>query len=172
MHYALSPDVHPAVELTIPANLGGYRQRLPIFGIDMTVLGPTTCEAYVFDFKLGSFADKSQLELMLGMTAWKQASANERWRRYVVDPRASANVDALTETVEGVLDFIGEFGPGTLALGGLRSDTVHCEHLAALLRATSTWRDEIPGWSNALDVTRAAVESAGLDPEDVLFGMV
>ena len=171
MHYAPTPDMHPVAEVRSPAGLGAYRQGVALGRIE-TVRGPETNSPYVVMFKHGSFGDMAQFDLMTGMMAWKQASANEQWRRLVLDPRAAAHVDALTQTVEAGLDFIAEFGPGSLSLAGLDQASVQCEHLAALLRATSTWRDSIPGWNEALNVARAAVDSAGLDPEDVLFGMV
>ena len=163
--------MHPVAEVRSPAGLSSYRQGVALGRIE-TVRGRETNSSYVVMFKHGSFGDMVQFDLMTAMTAWKQASGNQQWRRLVLDRHAATHIDALTETVEAGLDFIAEFGPGSLSLAGLDQASVQCEHLAALLRATSTWRASIPGWDEALTVARAAVDSAGLDPEDVLFGMV
>lgn len=150
---------------------GAYFQEVVIDKME-SVRAPMTNTHYAFVFKHGSFGDVQHFALMKGMKAWKLALANEQWQRHVFDPSSPSNVDSLTDTVEAVLDFIAEFGPSSIALSGFQPTAVQGEHLAALLRASSTWRDEIPGWHDALGVARAAIELAGLDPNDALFGMI
>lgn len=171
MHYAQFDSMQSVSALHSPAGLCSYKHGMT-FGPKVSIKGPVTNSPYVVKIEHGSFGDVTQLELMLGAKVWRQASAGEQWKRHVFNSNAAADVDALTETVEAGLDYIAEFGSKSLALTGLRAHDVQCEHLAALLRATSTWRNEIPGWYQALTTAKLAVELARLDPEDVLFGMI
>jgi hypothetical protein len=169
--YADSPSMFSVAEVRSREGRAPYSQDMAFEPLT-SVRGPETNRPYVAGFAQGSFGDATQLSAMSIMDAWKRIAATERWRRFVVDRASSTDVDALTETVEAVLDFIAEFGPGALSLGGMNRDRVQCEHLAALLRATSSWRANIPGWYDALNLARAASADAGLDAEDILFGMI
>jgi hypothetical protein len=119
-----------------------------------------------------SFSEVAALDLKTGRRTFDMAEATRQWRRHVFNPYASSSVDALTATVEAAFDFVSEFGPESLSLREIQGKLVQPEHLAALLRATSTWRDQIPGWADALNAAAVAVKSAGMDSEDVLFGMI
>lgn len=171
MHFVQGTDVQPIAEVHSRAGLGAYRQDAAL-GRFEKVRGPATNDSYAFAFRHGSSGETAQLELLHRMEAWRRASASENCWRLVLDPASATHVDALTETVAAALDFVAEFGPEALSLRGLKSASVQCEHLAALLPATSTWRDTIPGWHEALKVAETAVAAASLDPQDVLFGMV
>lgn len=131
--------------------------------------------SYVVKVELGSHADISNINhqiAKLAKQASKQAAVAELWKRHVLEPNAPSDVDSLTETVETVMDYVADFGPGALDLSGLNPAGVQCEHLAAVLRATSLWQDDVHGWHEALMVAQEACERAGQDAEDVLFGMV
>jgi hypothetical protein len=171
MPYDQAIDMRPAAVVHSPSGLGAYRPSL-IVGWKESVRAPDTNTHYVFVVNHGSYGNVAPLELKAGMKAWKMADATNQWRRHMFDPLAPSHVDALTETVEATLDFIAEFGPETLSLQGIQYNFVQAEHLAAVLRASSTWRDRVPGWSDALVAAVAAVQTAGHDPKDVLFGMV
>lgn len=95
-----------------------------------------------------------------------------QWKRYVFDPSSPTDVDAISETVDRVFDVISEFGPGALSLVGIRPEKVQGEHLAAVLRASSSWADTVPGWRDALNVAALALSNAGIDPNDALYGMI
>lgn len=140
------------------------------------VLARITGHHYVYKVAgMGSFADISSINLHIAKLATQvsaRAAISEQWRRLVLDPGAPADVDSLTETVESTLDYVAEFGPGALDLSGLNPAGVQCEHLASVLRATSFWQDEVPGWHQALVVAQEACEQAGQDADDVLFGMI
>lgn len=99
-------------------------------------------------------------------------SAIHKWKEFVMTPAAPTDVDALTETVDGVLTVIEDIGPEFLSLSGLRPDKVNGEHLAALLRASSTWHTSVPGWEDALEVAKESLKRSGQDPEDALYGMI
>ena len=171
MPYAQAIDMHPVAAIHSPAGLGGYRTKNG-FEWMASVRAPSTDTRYVFVVSHGSFCGAAERDLKAGMQAWKLAEATKQWRRHIFNPRSSADVNMLTETVEATLDFVLEFGPESLSLKSIQNSLVQAEHLAALLRASSTWRNKIPGWSEALVAAVAAVKSAGQDPEDVLFGMV
>ena len=101
-----------------------------------------------------------------------QSAHNSVWQYNVFNPAAPVDVDSLTETADSALDFVAAFGPTSIRLTGLNPAQVQGEHLATLLRVLSTWRNEIPGWHDALLVDSAALERAGIDPKDALFGMI
>lgn len=97
---------------------------------------------------------------------------NEQWMKYILNPQANAEVDDLSETVSAVLELIEQRGPTAINFGTLDASLVHCEHLAAALRATCSWKDVIPGWAKALECAETASYAQGLAPADVLFGMI
>jgi hypothetical protein len=94
------------------------------------------------------------------------------WRKHVCDAEASPDIDALTETAEAVMTLLAEYGPTRLNLRGLNAAAVQGEHLATLLRATFSWRSQVPGWSEALNVAKVALMRTGIDPEEALFGLI
>lgn len=167
----LARDFHGVAEINSRAGNRTYRQGAAL-GFMESVRAPETQNCYVQKFKHGSFGGAAQLGLLLQMRDWKQAVAVERVGRHVFNPHASTDVDSLTETVEAVLDAVAEFGPSVLRLKDLHAENVQGEHLAALLRVTSTWQEDVPDWTDALDVAAKAVVLAGSDPEDILFGMI
>jgi hypothetical protein len=167
MHF-IPADISQVV-IQSPAGLGNYASTAFRDACMDVVRAPNTHGEYCWVF---THASSGEVVEMASRKSYRLAAAAKKWQRYVLDPHAIADVDALTETVEATLDFISEFGPSVLSLEGIRSESVQCEHLAAVLRASSTWRDEVPGWSKAVDVSRAAALAADLDPNDVLYGMI
>lgn len=97
--------------------------------------------------------------------------SSPRWLRDVMNPRASSTVDALTFTVEAALAHLSSKGASRMTIPMLDPADVHCEHLAAVLRATSSWKEEIRGWRAGRDAAMVACLVAGEDPDDVLFGL-
>lgn len=142
------------------------------------ITGDATPNALGRSWSAGSGSTHSEAYGLLGnspQAAWANsnaASCDVGWGEYVFDPSASADVDALSETADAALDFVERFGPSSLQLAHLDPIKVHGEHLATLLRATSTWRDEIQGWNDALQVSAEALKLANIDPQDALFGMI
>ncbi len=94
------------------------------------------------------------------------------WQRHLFDINASADVDTLSETVESVLDVLAELGPAAIDLTGLSARNVQGEHLAAVLRATATWDSQTPGWFDALQVAKLALQREKIDPLDALYGLI
>jgi hypothetical protein len=98
-----------------------------------------------------------------------QASA---WKHYVLSTDAPTDVDSISQTIEHVFETVVQFGPEAIDLTGIDPQKVNGEHLAALLRATFTWRDRTPGWQYGLQVARIALERSGGDPRDALIGLM
>ena len=84
----------------------------------------------------------------------------------------TASVADLAFTCEMALQQVVEHGPQSLDFTGLLPRAVHPEHLAMALRCLSHWRDDVPGWHAAVEVCAEACPLRGLDPADVLFGLL
>lgn len=82
------------------------------------------------------------------------------------------SVDNLTKTAESALGWLLLNGISHLDLSGLVPENVNCEHLALILRMTSTFKDSIIGWDDALAVAQTAATLSSLDPTDILFGLI
>jgi len=123
-------------------------------------------------FVVGSYSDALNAHLKDVITVDRKTLAMVSIFRFISNPLANSGVDELSETVEAGLDFVNEFGPDSLVLSGLHPKGVNAEHLAALLRATSSWRTNIQGWDEAISVAKRSAEASGLEPRDVLFGMI
>lgn len=164
-------DFHLVAKIEPRSGYCTYRQGAALEYME-PVRAPETQNYYVQKFKHGSCGDAEQFGLLLKMTEWKKKVAFEKIERHIFNPHASTDVDSLTETVEAVLDAVAEFGPSVLNLKNLRAEYVQGEHLAALLRVSSTWQDEVEDWNDALGVAAKAVVLAGADPTDILFGLI
>jgi hypothetical protein len=136
------------------------------------VRAPGTNTEYLFDFIHGSFGDLGSQKQTEVHVLLRRELAEKRVWTHVLNPLAKTDVDTLTETVDATLDFIEKYGPQCLSLNYVLHQFVQAEHLAAMLRASSSWRADIAGWSDALRSAVRVVESTGADPKDVLFGMV
>jgi hypothetical protein len=91
--------------------------------------------------------------------------------KHLHNPSAPVDVDALTETVGRLVDLVGEHGFHYLDLTTVTPSTVNGEHLAAVLRITSSNRILVKGWNHALQVARVALHQQGVNVADVLFGI-
>jgi hypothetical protein len=171
MHYGLAPNLRGYDGVASPSGRGSYRFST-MAGLSSPVKGRASETVYVSSIRTPSYGDAAQFVIDAQIRAVKLAEATSRWRRFVLDRAAPDDVDSLTETVDAVLDVIAEIGPSALSLRDMHPETVHPEHLAAVLRASSNWRHDVPGWDQALEVARAAVLRANLDADDVLFGLV
>lgn len=94
------------------------------------------------------------------------------WQRHLFDQNASTDVDALSETVESVLEMLSEHGPAAIDLTNLSEKSVQGEHLAAILRTTASWDSQTPGWPQAIQVAKLALQREGIDPQDALYGLI
>lgn len=90
-----------------------------------------------------------------------------------LDPNASDDVDAISDTIETALDLLNNFGPSFVNFDLFLSlpKSVNGEHLAAILRVTHPWSETIPGWGKMLGVAEEALREVGLDPADALMGL-
>lgn len=94
------------------------------------------------------------------------------WKKFVFDPKARTDVDAISETVSDLVDALDSTGLESLDLSGLNPAAVSGEHLAAVLRITYAGRAKVKGWGDAVRVAREALQSEGLDYKDVLHGLI
>jgi hypothetical protein len=167
MHYAHVEVPHVVIQS--PAGLGQYSiSEIPDAEMEL-VRAPNTNGIY---WRVIAHGSSGKVEELVHQKTYRLGAAIKKWQRYLLDPNAPADVDALTETVEAALEMIAEFGPNAFSLEGVQVGSAQCEHLAAVLRASSSWSDDVPGWSSALEVARQSALAAGLEPEDVLYGMI
>lgn len=94
------------------------------------------------------------------------------WKKCVFDPSAPTDVDAIALTIHNTFQALSKYGPKAIDLRYLAVSYVNGEHLASVLRATSTWQDQVPGWRPALWIAASALQQAGIDPKDALAGMI
>jgi hypothetical protein len=91
---------------------------------------------------------------------------------FISKSNKDTSVDNLTKTAESAFAWLLLNGISNLNLSGLIPEEVNAEHLALLLRITSTYKDSIEGWTDALEVAHTAATLASLDPTDVLYGLM
>lgn len=122
-------------------------------------------------FMVGSFYSGADRTLKACVRSNHEAVTYNKLRFLVSSENSQADVDSLTITAETALEAIAEFGPEVIPTCDLAGLQIQGEHLATLLRATYVWRNEIAGWSDALDVARRSLADQGVDPDDALYGM-
>lgn len=91
---------------------------------------------------------------------------------FISKSNKDTSVDNLTKTAESALAWLLLNGVNKLDLSGFISEEINCEHLALILRMTSTYKDSICGWHEALEVAHNAATLSSIDPNDVLFGLL
>ena len=123
-------------------------------------------------FVQGSYARAEELILEHKLQRAFDVSLATKWRRNVTDPKSSVDVDAISVTMDSVFEWMALWGPESINLGSMVETDVQGEHLAAVLRATSSWSDVVPGWGEALAHARKALAYEGVDPEDALYGLI
>ncbi|MBB6582768.1 hypothetical protein [Ralstonia solanacearum] len=171
-HYAPAlPEYKHLPQVPNPFGRGEYfTNRVAVRQI-ATAYVPGWPDQFVY-YVTGTTGAREDVEVEEELKVQAQLQALRQWKRYVFDPASPTDVDAISETVDRVFDVISEFGPGALSLADVRPDEVQGEHLAAVLRASSSWADAVPGWSNALQVAATALTNSGIDPNDALYGMI
>lgn len=99
------------------------------------------------------------------------ASISRLWENYLLDPQSSVDVDVISESIDHVYEAIERFGPGAVDLTKITKNAVNGEHLAAILRVSSPWKNQVPGWSAALDIAAQALTLAGIEADEALAGL-
>lgn len=94
------------------------------------------------------------------------------WKTLLCRRDAPTDIDALTWTALATYYAIAGAGVESIDLAPVSNAGVSGEHLAMVLRVTSSQRDLVPGWHQALLVAEMSLARAGLDAEDVLYGLV
>lgn len=95
-----------------------------------------------------------------------------KWDEHVLNVGAPGDVDSISETIDAVFMALNIHGASHFSFTGLTPSQVSPEHLAAALRATSCLRTKVIDWDDGLRTARAAAAEQGLDPDDLLYGMV
>lgn len=169
MHFDLATEYAVSDAVRSPAGYGHYSSVAPTAIV--SIKGPNSPAVYFFACRTPSYGSAALAEVEVSLKTRELATATSRWQKNVLNRTAPDDVDSLTETVDAVMEVIVGVGPYALSLVGLNPSVVHAEHLAAVLRASSSWRDEVPGWDEALHVAKAAAVGSNLDVDDVLFGL-
>ena len=79
---------------------------------------------------------------------------------------------ARMQILANAFEALVELGPGSINLNGLVASRVQGEHLASILRMTSSFRDLTPGWEFALEVAKDALSRGGVDYREALAGLI
>lgn len=172
MHSALTlNDYQPLQHVRSRLTDSVYRAKI---SVRQFVTAPISMEHidWMVTFEQGTSdsLDESLLSEVIEVPA--RISVTQKWQRLVFDPNASVDVDDLSETVGSVYEAIDTFGPSVISFEHVDAAAVQGEHLAAALRATSPWRNEIAGWHAALEAARVALGNSGVPPEDALYGLI
>lgn len=94
------------------------------------------------------------------------------WDTNIKNLSVDDSVDAISDTVEAVFKHLYESGAASLTFRDFTVDNVNVAHLAAALRVCSSMKNEVVGWNYGLRVAYDASLQQGLDPQDVLYGML
>lgn len=171
-HCDHAPMVEPSFTWHVPSRLGvacGFQMTVQISTSSTDAVGakgliPTPIAQ-------GSFAGSEARvrERVLELLVSEQRAG--LWRQHLLDKSSSTDVDCISETVDSVLEAVDVFGPSRVDLGALDLRYANAEHLVAVLRSTFVWRNELPGWKEALAVAPELLQESRLDPELVLKGL-
>ena len=123
-------------------------------------------------FMVGSYYSGTEKNLKTYLKSSHKSLTYNKLRALISTDNSSADLDSLTVTAETALEAVIEFGPSIIPARDLDGIQIHGEQLATLLRATYSWREEIPGWNYALSVAKLKLAEQGIDPDDALYGMV
>lgn len=135
-----------------------------------------SCASYTsstkgFAFNLETSVTKAEIEFNGRSKQIEALCRANIWQVNLLNRTADTSVDAISVTVDSVLEAISYGGPSIVNLSFLKPEFVNAEHLVAILRTTFSWRDQVPGWKNALQAAPVILKMYGLDPEDELFGL-
>lgn len=163
-----------------PAILSPYSER-PRKGGVLVPTGNVRKTLTNARFSIDPFLTERQQTSFLDSHAYSAEQAKSRgeideismnWKRHLLDLRAPADVDALSETIDAIYDAIDRFGPGAINLATLPPATINGEHLAAILRATFAFQNQIPGWAHARGLAIHALQNANIAIDDALAGLL
>ncbi|WP_110946539.1 hypothetical protein [Pseudomonas bohemica] len=122
-------------------------------------------------YMVGSYHSAAEKTLKSYFRSNHKIATYNKLRALISVENNSTDVDSLTITAETALEAVLEFGPAIIPTKDLSGIQIQGEQLATLLRATYSWREEIPGWGGALDLAKQKLAKQGVDPDDALYGM-
>jgi hypothetical protein len=105
-----------------------------------------------------------------GLTAVRTLAT--QWKKRLLDREAPVSANALTSTVKPVFHALSSLGAEAIDLRNLPVEQVNGVHLAVVLRATLSFKERTPGWEEALQVARAALQRDRIDENDALIGLI
>ena len=95
----------------------------------------------------------------------------EEWKALLLDRDAPVTAKALMATVKPLFQALSVYGAGAVDLSGLSPDSVNGMHLAVILRATFSRKNQTVGWETALSVAREALNRDCINPDRALAGL-
>ena len=152
--------------------LSGFSRSNQSFIVSDVFFFSEEFERKAFVQNQGEFSDASTLWSIRHRQEKAFAESTMTWKRFVFDPNASTDVDSIAETVDSVFDMIGMYGASSINFGHLDSKSVNGEHLATVLRVTSSYRDQVQGWDEALGAAIESLTIAEVDYRDALAGLL
>lgn len=172
-----SHNTLPVSQIYPPAIYSTYFERPKIADTFHDFRGSVNLSGAKLSADPSSIAGKSFLDSPSYVTEQKKSCDAIReiavhWKKYLFNLSASAGVDELSETIDGVYEAIDLFGPGAINLTSLSSMEVNGEHLAAILRATFPFKKQTPGWDGALNLAIKALERESIPINDALAGLL
>lgn len=170
---ALNNDVWLSTEILSRETHQRYRGKVDIGRT--SGMAESTVNFFQFKdvgFLVGSYYSSTEKNLKAYLKSSHRSVTYSKLRTLISIENRAADVDSLTVTAETALEAVIAFGPGIIPVNDLDGIQIHGEQLATLLRATYSWRDEIPGWDSALDVAKLTLAEQGIDPDDALYGMI
>ncbi len=98
--------------------------------------------------------------------------SNPKWKKNLLNPNTPITVDAISDTIESIFDVLYKKGPALINLQNLDINRINPIHLSSILRATSNWEKDVPGWNEALEIAKTSLIEKGFDPNDALYGLI
>lgn len=95
---------------------------------------------------------------------------NRAWLQRVLNPELPGSAAELTKTTRAVFEVLARHGPGAINLRGF-GPGVNGMHLAMVLRAIADELEGDPSWQRAVGYARSALEQAGIEPAEALYGL-
>lgn len=93
------------------------------------------------------------------------------WKQYVVNLECKATVNDMQTVVCSLFQTVSDGNVDKIDFAFLSPEITNGELLTAALRATFSWRSQIPSWKYGVEVAHEALTNQGHDPDQVLVGL-
>lgn len=122
-------------------------------------------------FKTASYANAYGVAIERRSAQELLAQSLSRWKLHAYSSNSSDDVDAISETVQYIFETLEQLGAYAIDLSDVREDSIHPEHMAAVLRATYQCKSQVKGWTDALNCAKNAAMATGKNIQDIFFGL-